>query len=235
MRIGGNNMSMAKTVQKMPTPERIAAGKKIHELRKSLGLSLRKFCEVLGIPGLLYSNLSEIERGSCNRKLTVAMIQGFLSKYSDRISFDDLMGTVASREGRTAKSNTRLIPVLNEVAAGEYLLSGDMDYPPGISDDYAPDLSRDPCAFFLKVKGWSMIGGDIRPGDLVLVEPACQVENGNIVVAIGPEGCTIKKFKRTDGNILLMPMNPEFDPLVISPEAAEGYRFYRVTSIRRKI
>lgn len=233
---GDNNMSMAKTAQKMPTPERIATGKKIRDLRESLGHSLRKFCEVAAIPGLLYSNLSAIERGSSKRKLTVAMIQGFLSKYGDRISFDDLMGTAASKQGQTVKSNTRLIPVLNEVAAGEYLLSGDMDYPPGISDEYAPDVSRDPCAFFLKVKGWSMIGGDIRPGDLVLVEPSIQqVETGNIVVAIGPEGCTIKKFRKTDGNILLMPMNPEFDPLVISSEAAEGFRFYRVTAIRRKI
>jgi len=166
----------------------------------------------------------------------VAMIRGLMNKYGHLITYDDLVGATATREGQTAKSNTRLIPVLNEVAAGEYLLSGDMEYPPGISDDYSPDLSRDPCAFFLKVKGWSMIGGDIRPGDLVLVEPSIkQVENGNIVVAVGPEGCTIKKYKRTESNILLMPMNPEFDPLVITPEASEGFRFYRVTSVRRKI
>jgi SOS-response transcriptional repressor LexA len=226
-------MFMQRSVKKGPTPADIAAGKKIRELRSSLGLSVRAFCKGRVISGLHSSNLSQIERGI--RKATAAMIRDIVAKYSHLISFDDLVGTTASVKGRTAKSNVRLIPVLNEVEAGGYLLSGDMDYPPGISDDYAPDFSKDPCAFFVSVRGWSMIGGDIRPGDLALVEPAFQVENGNIVVAIGPEGCTIKKFKRADENILLMPMNPEFDPLVISPEAAEEFRFYRVTSIRRKI
>lgn len=231
--IGDNNMSMSRTVQKGPTPADIAAGKKIKELRESLGLSLREFCKGRVIAGLHFSNLSEIERGA--RKVTAAMIRDIVKKYGHMISYDDLIGTTASTRGQAAKSNIRLIPVLNEVAAGKYLLSGDMDYPPGISDKFAPDFSGDPCAFFVSVRGWSMIGGDIRPGDLALVEPSHQVENGNIVVAICPEGCTIKKFKRTDANILLLPMNPEFDPIVISLGASEEYRFYRVTSIRRKI
>ena len=231
--IGDNNVFMPKSPQKLPTPESLAVGKKIKELRESLGLSGRGFCKGKAITGLHASNLSQIEHGI--RKLTVAMIRDLMKKYGHLINIDDLVGTTASPKGQTAKSNIRLIPVLNEVAAGEYLLSGDMDYPPGISDKYAPDFSGDPCAFFVSVRGWSMIGGDIRPGDLALIEPSNQVENGNIVVAIGPDGCTIKKFKKTDKNILLLPMNPEFDPLVISPETADEYRFYRVTSIRRKL
>jgi len=231
--VDDNNMYMVRSVPKGPTPADIFIGKQIRDLRKSLGLSGRAFCKDRAIAGLYASNLSQIERGK--RKATSAMIQDIARKYAHIVSLDDLLGITSSSHGRTAKSNVRLIPVLNEVAAGEYLLSGDMDYPPGISDKYAPEFSSDPCAFFVTVRGWSMIGGDIRPGDLALVEPSLQVENGNIVVAIGPEGCTIKKFKRTDGNILLLPMNPEFDPAILTPETAGEFRFYRVTSVRRKI
>lgn len=226
-------MSMVRNVPKGPTPADVSIGKQIRDLRLSLGLSGRAFCRGRAITGLHASNLSQIERGI--RKATAAMIRDIATRYGDVVSLDDLLGVTTSPRGRVAKSNVRLIPVLNEVAAGVYLLSGDMDYPPGISDKYAPEFSGDPCAFFVTVRGWSMIGGDIRPGDLALVEPSLQVENGNVVVAIGPDGCTIKKFKRTDGNILLLPMNPEFDLTILSPETAGEFRFYRVTSIRRKI
>ena len=231
--VDDNNMYMVRNVPKGPTPADVSVGKQIRDLRRSLGLSGRAFCKGHAISGLHASNLSQIERGL--RKATAAMIRDIANKYGDVVSLDDLLGVTTSSHGRVAKSNVRLIPVLNEVAAGEYLLSGDMDYPPGISDKYAPEFSSDPCAFFVTVRGWSMIGGDIRPGDLALVEPSLQVENGNIVVAIGPEGCTIKKFKRTDGGILLLPMNPEFDPSIILPENAADFRFYRVTSVRRKL
>lgn len=80
-----------------------------------------------------------------------------------------------------------------------------------------------------------MIGGDIRPSDYVLVEPNRQVENGQVVVAIGPEGSSIKKFRKAEDMIILSPMNPSFEALIVQAKDAKDYRFYKVTQLVRKL
>lgn len=69
--------------------------------------------------------------------------------------------------------------------------------------------------FFLIVKGDSMIGSRIHPGDRVLVRKQEEVENGEIaVVMVGKEEATLKRVKYLEEAIILYPDNPKYQPQI---------------------
>ena len=71
-------------------------------------------------------------------------------------------------------------------------------------------------AFLLKVKGDSMIGKNIFPGDYVVVIPQSTAVNGDIVVAYIPEeeSATLKIFKKLNSYIALLPANESYEPII---------------------
>jgi repressor LexA len=75
--------------------------------------------------------------------------------------------------------------------------------------------------FFLKVRGDSMIGAHIAPGDLVLVRPQQTAENGDIVVALIDNEATVKRYRKDAGGVTLFPENPAMEPIVFVGEAAD--------------
>ncbi len=79
------------------------------------------------------------------------------------------------------------------------------------------DRSRLPAedAFFLRVKGDSMINAAILEGDLALVRPQPTAENRDIVVAMVEGEATLKRFYKERGRIRLQPENPNMEPIII--------------------
>jgi repressor LexA len=71
--------------------------------------------------------------------------------------------------------------------------------------------------FLLKVRGMSMRDAGIMDGDLLAVQKAKEAKNGQIVVARLGDDVTVKRFKRTRTGIELLPENPDFEPIVVSP------------------
>ncbi len=64
-----------------------------------------------------------------------------------------------------------------------------------------------------------MIGAQIRDGDLAIIRPQVQAENGEIVAVLveGLESvATLKVFRRRNGDIELLPANPAYEPLIFS-------------------
>lgn len=77
-------------------------------------------------------------------------------------------------------------------------------------------------AFLLPVEGNSMVGDSIFDGDLIIVDPEKQIEDGDIVVAThlnvaGSElgAATVKRFYHDDKSIRLQPSNPEMEPTFV--------------------
>ena len=66
----------------------------------------------------------------------------------------------------------------------------------------------------LKVKGESMIGAGILPGDQVIVEQRPTALNGEIVVAMIDDSATIKRFYKEKGHYRLQPENEAMDPII---------------------
>jgi repressor LexA len=62
----------------------------------------------------------------------------------------------------------------------------------------------------------------IMDGDLLAVQKAKEAKNGQIVVARLHDDVTVKRFKRTRAGIELIPENPEFKTILVTPGDAEA-------------
>ena len=67
--------------------------------------------------------------------------------------------------------------------------------------------------FALRVRGDSMINAGIMSGDKVVVRPQQHADDGQIVVARIGDEATVKRLHRRNGQIWLLPENPDFDPI----------------------
>ena len=71
----------------------------------------------------------------------------------------------------------------------------------------------DPGCFALRVRGESMINAGILSGDLVVVRPQQTAMDGQIVVARIGDEATVKRLSRRNGQVWLLPENPDFEPI----------------------
>lgn len=104
------------------------------------------------------------------------------------------------------------IPLLGRIAAGvpvESLAGTDRL-------DLA-DFANHEGIYALEVRGDSMIEDHICNGDLVLVESAQQVRNGDIVVALvhGSETTLKRYYKESATHARLQPANAQMEPIVV--------------------
>lgn len=80
-----------------------------------------------------------------------------------------------------------------------------------------PPLVKNPEEYFaLRVHGKSMINAGIPDGSLALIHQQPCAENGQIVACrINGDGATLKRFKKIGDTVVLMPENPDFQPIVV--------------------
>lgn len=102
------------------------------------------------------------------------------------------------------------VPILGRIAAGGPILAEQ-----SVSDVFAlpRQLVGEGTLFMLEVSGDSMIDAAICDGDFVVVRQQPTADNGDIVAALLGEEATVKTFKRTPGQVWLLPHNPAYDPI----------------------
>jgi len=103
-------------------------------------------------------------------------------------------------------------PVLGEVAAGNPLTI----YPDSIDTIELPTIANVPNdSFLLKVKGDSLKDAYIFTGDIVIVNPNLQAENGQYIVAVLDNAAVVKRLIKKKDVIELHSENPEYEPIII--------------------
>ncbi|MRF66575.1 translesion error-prone DNA polymerase V autoproteolytic subunit [Escherichia coli] len=85
--------------------------------------------------------------------------------------------------------------------------------------------------YMLRVEGNSMIDANINDGDVVIVDSALAAKDGDIVIASVDGEFTVKRLNSNPP--MLMPMNPDFQPILIS-DAQDLQIFGVVTFIIHK-
>jgi repressor LexA len=109
----------------------------------------------------------------------------------------------------------RPVPLIGCIQAGSPLLAVE-NIERHINID--PSIARTEGMFFLRVQGDSMIDAHIKPGDLALINPQKQIEQGDVaVVRVGDEA-TLKYFFREKNRIRLQPANAAYDPIYLYEE-----------------
>ena len=111
-----------------------------------------------------------------------------------------------------------VLPLIGRVAAGHPILAQEH-----IEQSYSvePSLFAKRPDYLLRVRGMSMKDAGILDGDLLAVARAREARNGQIVVARLGDEVTVKRFQRTPQGITLLPENPDFDPILVSPDHPE--------------
>jgi repressor LexA len=132
----------------------------------------------------------------------------------------------------TGRSSSVSLPIVGVVRAG--LPQPAME---DIEGYFAIDSSqlRSGGAFFLRVKGDSMIGASILEGDLALVRPQSTAENRDLVVAMIDGEATLKRFFKERGRIRLEAANPNYDDIVVRAGKGEVTIVGKVVGIYRPL
>lgn len=121
------------------------------------------------------------------------------------------------------------IPLAGDIVAGEPVHIGNEDFATYDEED-AIDVSADmlPAStadslFALRVRGHSMIDAMVDDNDIVIMEPARDANNGDMVAVWLPlDGeMTLKYFFRDGDRIRLQPANPTMEPIYVSPGNVE--------------
>jgi repressor LexA len=139
--------------------------------------------------------------------------KGFLRRDPHRPRAYEVRGMDVVRpvpESTAGRPATSYVPLIGRIAAGGPILAEQS------VEDVFPlprQLVGDGELFVLKVSGDSMIEAAIMDGDWVTVRRQPVAENGDIVAAMIDGEATVKRLKRDDGHIWLMPHNAAYEPI----------------------
>ncbi|KKU80957.1 repressor LexA [Candidatus Gottesmanbacteria bacterium RIFCSPHIGHO2_01_FULL_46_14] len=131
---------------------------------------------------------------------------------------------------RTGENQSAVeVPVLGFIAAGAPL---EPLTDPNFYISVAPSMiAASKASYVLQVKGTSMIDDGILDGDYVVIQHQQDAKNGDIVVALLPNGlATLKRIYFEKERIKLMPANSQMAPIFATHVKIQG----RVVGLIRK-
>ena len=119
-------------------------------------------------------------------------------------------GLASSLRGQAANE----LPLIGRVAAGSPILAEE-NIESQLEVD--PALFRPRADYLLRVVGLSMRDVGILDGDLLAVHKTAVATDGQIVVARLDDEVTVKRLKHDRNRVLLLPENPDFEPIEVDP------------------
>ncbi|MFH9958938.1 transcriptional repressor LexA [Streptomyces roseolus] len=111
----------------------------------------------------------------------------------------------------TAAPAVAAVPLVGRIAAGTPILAEES------VEDVLPlprQVVGEGRLFALKVVGDSMIDAAVCDGDTVIVRQADSADHGDIVAAMLDGEATVKRLRREDGHVWLMPHNTAYEPIL---------------------
>lgn len=215
-------------------------GKYLEQMRLEKKLSLR---DASTKSGLSYTYIRDIELGM-NRKTKkeISASPQTLKKLADAYGIDyyqvlERAGVIDETDIRDASKKitdimkedfnwSRYVPLVGAICAGDGLIAEE-----NIEEYVAyPSIKKTQPEFALRVKGDSMIGADIKDGDVVFFRSASWAErNGQIVAVIvdGDEG-SLKRiyWDASSPKIKLIPANDKYKTLEVLPSEVKVCGIY---------
>ena len=135
-----------------------------------------------------------------------------------------------AEKGKDSGARETRIPIIGEIRAGSPIItdqtllgyeSAEVDN----ADEY----------FYLRICGDSMKNVGIINGSLVLFQKQQYAEDGDIVAClVGGDSATVKRFRRSQRNIYLVPENEDYDPIHLTTEDFESGEA-RILGVAREV
>ncbi len=171
-------------------------------------------CSALGFKS---PNAAETHLKALAKKGAISMVPG--ASRSIRLISNAKHSSAATLTSTAKNIADQLsIPLVGRVAAGSPILAQEH-----LEAQYQIDPQLFPMTpdYLLKVRGMSMRDAGILHDDLLAVKRLpgglSETRDGQIVVARLEEDVTVKRFKRDGKKIVLLPENPDFEPIVVDP------------------
>ena len=195
--------------------------RKIRELREELQMSQEELALKTGYTSR--TSIAKIEAGKID--LPQSKIALFADALHTTISY--LMGweNKAPADDYSKIPNVLPLPkIIKKVPLYDGIACGDpryadpqevdmMELPDGIKADFA-----------VRCHGDSMINAYIRDGDIVYIRQQEDVNDGEIAAVLIDDDATLKKVYHKPNGVVLMPANPDFDPLIYTAEDCVNIR-----------
>jgi repressor LexA len=190
--------------------------------RRGYPPSMREIGEAVGLTST----------SSVAHQLTTLERKGFLRRDANRPRAVEVRVPAATPDDPTGEGDDRptpcYVPVVGRIAAGGPILAEQA------IEDVFPlprQIVGDGELFLLQVVGDSMIDAAITDGDWVVVRRQPAAEQGEIVAALLDNEATVKTFSRKDGEVWLLPQNPDYSPI----DGRDATILGRVTAVLRRI
>ncbi|MBI5402516.1 MAG: repressor LexA [Ignavibacteriae bacterium] len=116
------------------------------------------------------------------------------------------------------KTTTINVQVLGQVACGQPILADEIY---GETISISTMIAKPPHTYYvLRARGDSMDKRGIKDGDLVLIRKQPTANNGQVVVGLIDNECTLKEFYRNNDYIILKPnsFNSENKPMLLTSD-----------------
>jgi repressor LexA len=131
-------------------------------------------------------------------------------------------------DGSSSRSNKVVVPVIGQIAAGEPIPVPSADSWDTVATSDTLEVPNDLLrgkdnVYALKVKGLSMIDALINDGDIVLMQQASTVDNGEMAAVWlkSEKKATLKKVYVTPDSVRLQPANSQMQPIFARPDDVE--------------
>lgn len=217
--------------------ESMAARKKMPERRRRILAFIQEFYSENGIPPTVRDIQQACEISSTSvvdYNLKQLEEAGYLNRRRDVARGIELL----DRDGEPVSSAPR-VQIVGSIAAGQPLPVFSSEGAAASEEfdtvEVSPDLPRRHGKLFaLTVNGTSMIDALIDDGDVVVIKPAQDASNGEMVVAWlkDEEEATLKKFYQEGSRVRLQPANNTMSPIYSPAENVEVRG--RVVTVLRK-
>ncbi len=194
---------------------------RIKELRIKSGLSMKEMANKLNMPYTTYINYEKGYREPHSEVLI--QIANFFN-----VSVDYLIGNKIEVSSDILPPNIipisqlkrKKVPMLGHIACGKPIFADENRNEYVLADG---DIKADFC---LTCEGDSMTGARINNGDIVFIQQADMVDNGEIAAVIIEDEATLKRvyYYPEKNKLILNAENPKYEPLVFIGEELDHIR-----------
>lgn len=163
--------------------------------------------------GISNSTFSDWKRGRSTPKADkLKLIAEYFGVSLDVMVDGDRTGPDEMKSYRNAMAH-KMVPIIGEIRAGSPIITNETLLGYELSDiDDADDY------FYLRVRGDSMKNCGMVNGSLVLFRKQQYADDGEIVACLVSGECaTVKRLRKQNKKIVLMPENEDYKPIVLSP------------------
>lgn len=202
-------------------------GKRLKYYREQIGLSQIDLSEKSGISQASIARIESGRQNNLKRETMKKLAEGL------GISLTELMEPVTMvKEEEAVYGSVRAVPVIE---MKDIDVAKDLSALAKKTHTFEPSLSSDKNAFYLRITPDLTIRPFIENGDLILIEPAAEIREGDIVLFLSTEKKCLGKIYYPYDNLLIHPLDQDLPPIVLRKKEINRrtIRILRVSGIKK--